>query len=188
MSILDALGSWYGTDKLAHGYLPHYHKHFASLPKRFSLLEIGVLGGASLRMWSDYFPEAQVWGVDISFGTFVEDESSNRFEKFLGDAGDSQFWADFAVPADLMVVVDDGSHHSGDIITAFDALAGHLLPGGWYVIEDLATQYEPEHEGGKDGSGTTNRIGHAVIDDVLRASGTWTEVHIYQEIAFLRKA
>ena len=30
------------------------------------LLEIGVLKGASLRMWADYFPQGQITGVDLT--------------------------------------------------------------------------------------------------------------------------
>ena len=77
---LDALARLHGTDKSSHhhGYTRLYERHFASRRATVRrLLEIGVggtsswrgydttQGGQSLRMWSDYFPNAEIVGVDI---------------------------------------------------------------------------------------------------------------------------
>lgn len=61
---LSVLALKYGTDKWAHGYLGYYESHFRSIRnRRLNILEIGVggydnpkEGGASLRMWKEYFP------------------------------------------------------------------------------------------------------------------------------------
>src|SRR5262245_32149667 len=71
---LPALATLTGTDKWgAHWYAQHYQTHFAPLRRRrLKILEIGVgsladgrYGGESLRMWKSYFPNSQIYGVDI---------------------------------------------------------------------------------------------------------------------------
>ena len=73
---LEQLGERSGSDKLTHGYLSFYEDLFAAIRARpIRLLEIGVggfeqpddpsFGGHSLRMWRDFFPDAQIVGLDI---------------------------------------------------------------------------------------------------------------------------
>jgi hypothetical protein len=59
---LDELGRTYGTDRSSagHNYLGLYERFLASRrDQTTSALEIGVLRGQSLRMWSEYFPNAK---------------------------------------------------------------------------------------------------------------------------------
>ena len=73
-SKLDPLSEiFYGTQqneryvyKWSH-YLPMYHRHFKKFRgKAINLLEIGLLGGGSLKMWRKYFGnKANIYGVDI---------------------------------------------------------------------------------------------------------------------------
>ena len=46
------------------------------------------------------------------------------------------------------VIIDDGSHVSGDVIAAFRVLYRHLAPGGKFIIEDLHASYWASHGGG----------------------------------------
>ena len=71
---LAALAIKHGTDKGApHNYSRHYETQFARFRDReITMLEIGVggyadpaSGGASLRMWAEYFPRARVFALDI---------------------------------------------------------------------------------------------------------------------------
>lgn len=76
---LDRLGRIYGTDKATtgHGYTTWYLRHLPPRREVRSLLEIGIggttstyeyegtAGGASLRMWRDYYTRARIVGVDI---------------------------------------------------------------------------------------------------------------------------
>src|SRR3954454_6485917 len=71
---LCALATLEGSDKWGrHWYARHYQRHFSPLRKRrLKVLEIGVGGyenptdgGASLRMWKAFFPNSQIYAVDI---------------------------------------------------------------------------------------------------------------------------
>ena len=134
----------HGSDKdhpAGHSYGPVYEKLLA--PRRdgvFSVLEVGVLGGASLRAWRDYFPSAFVIGVDVSAPTFEEWQVSARradatkAEDLAAALGDRRF--------DL--IVDDGSHWEHHQLATFELLKPRLKPGGLYVVEDV--QCVPTHD------------------------------------------
>ena len=64
-SNLSWLAAVYGSDKgaISHGYVDHYERMFGPLRRRArKVLEIGIYRGASLQMWRDYFPRAEVYG------------------------------------------------------------------------------------------------------------------------------
>ena len=64
--LLSNLAVKYGTDKIVNFFIPHYEKYFAPFRnQQFTLLELGVWNGGSMRMWEEYFPSATIIGVDI---------------------------------------------------------------------------------------------------------------------------
>ena len=75
MRTLDEIFNANGTDKGSQfgcpGYAPHnlgpvYEEAFAPLRlEPIKLLEIGVQGGASIKSWLEYFPSAQIYGIDL---------------------------------------------------------------------------------------------------------------------------
>ena len=117
-------------------YHPIYEELFSPLrAARLALLEIGIAAGNSLRAWCDYFPAARVHGIDLRIppGEFPE-----RVTMHEGDQSDIAFLRRVATahgPFD--VIIDDGSHKPDHWFASWRALAPHLAPGGYYVIEDL---------------------------------------------------
>lgn len=131
MTRLCELAEKYGTDKYP-WYTPFYH---ALLEPRvettFSVLEIGVLNGASLRMWQEYFYEAKVWGLDI----VAKPELPNVMQ---GDQANPQDLAQvIAAHAPFDVVIDDGSHKPEDQVFTAMALMPYMRSDGLYIIEDV---------------------------------------------------
>jgi len=63
------IGKRYGTDKITfHGYhriYPRFIDQYRSMAEGAAVLEIGVLQKASLRVWSEYFPNHHIYGLDI---------------------------------------------------------------------------------------------------------------------------
>lgn len=147
---LDELGIKHGTDKASqhphagHGYLTHYEKFFKPLRhKPIKLLEIGVGGGESIRLWLEYFPAAKVWGLDINPESWNGEDERYRF--VVGDQESRAFWDEFFVNhgCDFNVVIDDGGHFSGQIIASFESIWHRLPKGALYCVEDLGTCYSP---------------------------------------------
>ncbi len=50
------------------------------------------------------------------------------------------------------VVIDDGGHYMKPQQESFRVLFPHVRPGGYYIIEDVATSYQPKFGGGLAGS------------------------------------
>lgn len=132
---LDWIASKCGADKShrLHDYCWVYEKYIAELRDLpISLLEIGVAEGESLRMWTRYFPNGKIYGVEIL------DRDYEGLKVFHGSACDPEVVAKMP---QFDIVVDDGSHLATDQIAAFDLLWDHLNHGGLYVVEDLTMAY-----------------------------------------------
>lgn len=145
---LDIQGFVSGTDKsslimredeiyTAHDYLRHYDFFFRQFRNnKFSLLEFGCAGGASLRMWEQYFPEAQIYGVDIDDG--AKQHEKGRVHIVIGDAASEQTYN--RIKAEIgaaFIILDDASHAWSDQRRSFEIFWDMVAPGGFYVIEDL---------------------------------------------------
>lgn len=93
--------------------------------------------GGSLRAWRDYFPNAQIFGIDVRPDTqFSED----RIRTFQCDSTDSAAVAALmsGIP-ELDIIIDDGSHASEDQLASLANFFPHLKAGGFYFIEDIAS-------------------------------------------------
>ena len=145
--ILDDLAWKQGIDKSTriHGYTRAYGRVFQHLRlDPIKLLEIGVGSAGSLRMWRDYFPYAEIYGVDNT-----EVPHPERTTVITGDQSDgiflSKLIADFK---SFDIIIDDGSHISSDQIFTFKTLFPAVATNGFYVIEDLHTSYWPDYTHG----------------------------------------
>lgn len=145
------LAKKYGSDKcpqIGHMYTPFYYELLKD--RRLTIkkvLEIGVgnhrqiklipgyVTGASLRMWRDFFPNAQVYGADISPHSFFEDERIQVIHCDETKKEDIQNLLNI-VGTDIDLVVDDALHHINDQIFLFENLMPKLNKGVTYIVED----------------------------------------------------
>jgi hypothetical protein len=139
----------YGTDKcpqIFHTYTPVYYELLKDLnPKKVLELGIGTsytmrhvtgyLPGASLRMWRDFFPNAHVYGVDISEEAMFEED---RITTFLMDTRSEKDMKRLieTIGSDIDLVVDDGPHDSTSQIATARMLLP-LLDKAIYIVEDV---------------------------------------------------
>jgi hypothetical protein len=147
MRFLQQLGEHYKTDKAdihhtfsGKSYLDMYEECFWFNRDNIKcILEIGVLGGNSLKMWRDYFPNSKVWGLDIDPKS--DRDYGDRINVIIGDQIDENTISKIAPNEQFDLVIDDGSHIVDHIITSFDILWSRIKSGGFYVIEDLGCSY-----------------------------------------------
>jgi len=168
---LTELANKYKSDKGTehfdkHGYTIVYETLFSPLKSQpITFLEIGLcIGGPefgehllnriptdmpSIRMWTEYFDKARIYGFDINDFTHLEDEFRN-FKFVKGDLSSKQ---DILNLVEITarnegkqnsivydVVLDDASHASFHQQQAFSILFPCLQPNGLYIIEDLHWQ------------------------------------------------
>lgn len=137
----------------AHTYATHYAEIFAARSRdTLAVLEFGIgtnnpsipsnMGvagkpGASLRVWRDFFPNAQIYGADIDRKILFKDE---RIETFFVDQTQpvtfQALWREVGA-TQFDVIIDDGLHTPTAAKTTFDNAFSRVKPGGLYIIEDL---------------------------------------------------
>ena len=143
-SVLDTIGIKYRTDKcsMMHNYLDKYAfflEKFRSQPIR--LLELGVFNGSSVRLWQEYFPRAEVFGVDIEASCRqYEEERIHIIQADLSDAAQVSMLREIRP----QIIVDDASHIVSHQLLALFTLFDVLPRGGVYILEDLETSLNPE--------------------------------------------
>lgn len=130
---LHDIGLEKGTDKSTyHGYFKFYESYLDKY-KINSLLEIGVLEGASLQTWRDWLPqESHIEGWDINKpirvnGCTIKQVDQNNKEQ-LENASSMLY----------DVIIDDGSHSKLSIETSFGVMFKHSKI---YIIEDLHAHF-----------------------------------------------
>lgn len=132
-------------------YLNEFEALFAPYRDRsIALLEIGIQNGGSLEIWDRYFPNARkIIGCDIDPKCAELRYDSPRIAVVIGDANTETIEGEILghAPA-LDILIDDGSHRSGDIVRSFARYFPHLNDGGVYVAEDLHASYWNDFEGG----------------------------------------
>ncbi len=132
-------------------YLTEYDRLFDSYrDKPISLLEIGVQNGGSLEIWSKYFPHARALiGCDINPDCASLRYDDPRIHVIVGDANALAVSEQvFSCSAQFDIIIDDGSHRSGDIVKSFAMYFPQLTDGGIFVAEDLHCSYWENFDGG----------------------------------------
>ena len=137
----------FNTDKQGnrHSYLEVYDTLFEKFrDSEISILEIGVLAGDSLKLWSVYFPKAKIYGVD-TFGRITFDDVKDniagfdeRIELYQVDSvsGTGQFFNEIG-DVKFSIILDDGTHTSDAQIKTYNNFKSMLDNGGIYIIEDI---------------------------------------------------
>lgn len=148
-----------------HSYISVYSNIFEKYRnKEINFLEIGVNRGYSMMTWEKYFPNANLYGIDIYDVAFYK----GRYNYIVSDIKNHEFIESNLKNITFDIIIDDGSHNIDDQINALEFLYPKLNKDGIYVIEDifdldktinLFQKYNPEIY--------DNRIKQNRWDDVL---------------------
>lgn len=136
----------HGGDRMGqdgHGYAEAYAEWLPLSPR--VVVEVGILTGIGLAIWSELFPGSQVIGLDRephhvrwedlrNRGAFPDrDPEVYRADQISITAGSvaailNGRWVD--------VVIDDASHVDRLTLRTIEAFRPHLAPGSRYFVED----------------------------------------------------
>lgn len=127
-----------GTDKTtSHAYGEIYDSLFARYEgQEPRILEIGVQTGAFVQALSEYLPGARIDGLDIELRRLLYGHTNDRIRFIQHDANLPSALALLAPQYD--VIIEDSSHLPADQLRMLDLYAPLLVPGGTYVMEDVA--------------------------------------------------
>tara|TARA_X000001382_G_scaffold119557_3_gene100450 strand:- start:595 stop:1212 length:618 start_codon:yes stop_codon:yes gene_type:complete len=147
----------FNTDKgNPHTYIEYYDKMFSGCrEEQINLLEIGVFHGESMKLWSKYFTNVNLYGIDIFTRTegnkkldinyvngnlkgydvqldVVDSCSESSDRKKIRDEYLSQFEDGF-----FDIIIDDGQHNSESQTLTYNNFKNKVSKGGLYIIEDI---------------------------------------------------
>lgn len=165
---LDEIGLENGTDKAStkNDFLRRYEPFLASMrDDPIKLLEIGVLGGASIRTWRDYFKNGMIIGADIN--PEVKKYTDDRIAIEIIDQSMPTDLDALASKGPFDVIIDDGSHIWSHQILTLRKLLPVLKPNGIFIIEDLDTSHGKYKR-------TYGSPGYVTAHDYLQRISDWT--------------
>jgi hypothetical protein len=146
---MDDLEKKYKTDKCdwLHGYTKKYNDLFKDVRlKKLKILEIGIgsVPMPSLRLWKDYFPNSQIYGIDIE-ETYI-DNSVENITTFLCSSLNKQGIEEKLKPhGPFDIIIDDGIHRCDGQQLTFTNMFGLLADKGTYIIEDCGTSFKLDY-------------------------------------------
>ncbi len=130
-----------GRPRMPHTYTDVYESLLAGRRQGVrAVLEVGIYKGASLRVWRDYFPHAEIFGADIDRSTFIDEERIHCGWLDQRDAASVRaFLQELHVP-EFDVIIDDGLHEFEANRMLFANTFDRLVGGGLYFLEDCTAE------------------------------------------------
>jgi hypothetical protein len=170
------------TDKgSVHSYLEQYDKLFKKFKyKKINVLEIGIASGESLKLWSKYFLNATIYGIDIFTrkNKAMENVKKNisnfdniklfNVNSYVGLPDDIKSRNDFfdSIGDTLFhVIIDDGNHWHQWQIETFKNFT--WKPSGWSLGDIVPVPYPTvTHERYSGRKNVLHQDGIYIIEDI----------------------
>lgn len=130
----------YGSDKcprIKHSYTPLYYRLLKDKRRKIKkVLEMGIGYAASLHMWHDFFPNAQIFGADNNPEALLE---SDRIKTFFCDERKKEDIVELIknTGSDIDLFIDDGNHNSRRQAFLAKILMSQFQKDVVYIIEDV---------------------------------------------------
>jgi len=131
------------TDKnTGHSYLPLYQKLLVSKKETAkNVLEVGICSGGSIKLWSDYFVNANVYGLDIMNINDVWEAIKKRgiILYTSSDAYNHNFFTTNFLNRNIKFdfMLDDGPHSLESMIQFIKLYSQVMTDDGILIIEDV---------------------------------------------------
>jgi len=142
---------------IAHHYYIEYEKEMSKRRNDpIKILEVGVWKGTSHSSWYEYFPNAEIYGIDVFTRVPVNDIPILEKERVHHIKGSStspkitdqvkEKWGDIKFD----FIIDDGLHNPDANRLTFNHLIEYLADDGIFYIEDawpihIMTEKQMEH-------------------------------------------
>jgi cephalosporin hydroxylase len=132
------------TDKnTTHSYLDLYQELLIKKKETAkNVLEVGICDGGSIKLWNDFFINADVYGLDIMNSNKVWDGIINKDRIILhtsSDAYNNEFFNNNFLNKNIKFdfMLDDGPHTLESMIQFIKLYSQIMTPDGILIIEDV---------------------------------------------------
>jgi|TARA_B100001094_G_scaffold161521_1_gene156236 hypothetical protein len=125
------------TDKSTiHDYIDGYYSDEFSSKKddNLKILEIGIWEGGSLKIWSDFFTNAEIQAVEVNNRKWIY---KPEHIKVTNKSGYEQSTLDLFEDDYFDYIIDDGPHNVQSQIYAIENWLSKVKKGGKLIIEDI---------------------------------------------------
>ena len=135
-------GNQYGTDKnTIHSYFDSYDRLLSPIKDGAkNILEIGIYAGGSIKLWHDYFVNANIYAVDITeclTGNWLN--NYERIKTYKANAYSPDFLISEFIQKNIKfdLIIEDGPHSLETQQFAASIYSNILSDQGMIVIEDV---------------------------------------------------
>ena len=143
MSLKDLFDKHHTDKSSKHKYHEIYEPLWEPIrDKEINILEVGVWKGHGLAAMHEYFPNANLYGIDI-FSRITPEEvdilKEDRVKWVKGDSTNivSRSLIENAFGVEFDIILDDGAHCPASNMKTFQTLSPLLKDDGMYIIEDV---------------------------------------------------
>jgi len=157
-SELCEIGKKYDTDKSSqrnnvtdyrhcHPYTLFYDGLFRNRKTEpLKIAELGILDGASLLMWKEYFTTSEIYGFEYNndlINNFKQNFNNDRVTLSNIDVTDKDSIVKAFSELNTLydIIIDDTTHQFEDQIRVIENTYQYLKPGGILIIEDIFKSY-----------------------------------------------
>jgi hypothetical protein len=156
MSLLEIIDSSRTDKNTLHSYLKLYETLLSKKKETAkNVLEVGIFLGGSIKMWHDYFTNANVYGIDIIKIEDIWSEIKNKDRIILEcfDAYNENFVKTHIADKKFDFMLDDGPHTLESMLSFIRLYSQLMEDDGILIIEDvqswdwieILTNSVPEH-------------------------------------------
>jgi len=152
-------GGMTGGDKMSklhQGYAKIYAKYlrpFVQREKPVVLVEVGVLRGTGVAIWSELFPSGRILGLDIDLNHIKQNmDNLKRKEALMNNNLELYEFDQFQDNRNLLgwilkndkidICIDDGVHRDEAILSTIKSVSSYLAEDFIYFVEDNSTVHE----------------------------------------------
>lgn len=96
--------------------------------------------GASLRAWEEFFPNANIIGLDIDKNILFKENRISCYYTDQSNKEEIEKTIDNIKIKSFDLIIDDGSHIVDHMILTYNILHKYLSKNGLYIIEDIKIQ------------------------------------------------
>ena len=136
------------TDKnTTHSYLPLYQQLLISKKETAkNVLEVGICRGGSIKLWHDFFTNANVYGLDIMNPNDLWEEIKNNEKIILytsTDAYNNDFFISNFLNKNIKFdfMIDDGPHTLESMKQFIKLYSNIMTDDGILIIEDVQSYH-----------------------------------------------
>lgn len=134
-----------------HSYTGVYNLLFSGLKNnQINIAEFGILGNASIKMWSNFFQDVKIYAFDndIDLVNKAKNENVRNVNYYTTDVSNKNKLTDTMneINQKFDIIIDDSNHIFESQMNIIEVCNSFIKPNGYLIIEDIYTSKKAHKE------------------------------------------